>query len=90
MCTWTDVHIIQAELLPKALEATTQSTDRQRVTRVVAAAMLGSMGAKMLKVSHASIVHCPAQSLRQATCSQPKLLAGKSAHMPKALPSTLM
>lgn len=63
MCAWTDVHRIQAELLPKALEAATHSADSQRVTRLMAAAMLGSMGSTMLKVSHAYVVHCHAQNL---------------------------
>ena len=53
MCAWTDVHTIQAELLPKALEAAAQSADSQRVIQLTAAAMLGSMGASMLKVWHA-------------------------------------
>ena len=65
MCAWTDVRIIQAELLPKALEAAAQSADSQHVTRLTAAAMLASIGATMLKVSHAFFVHyyCHAQSL---------------------------
>lgn len=62
MCTKTDVHTTQTELVPTALQAAKQTGEQLRMPRRTAAAMLGAVGSAVLKVTpdlvHSQMSRC--------------------------------